>query len=120
MKKYLTPTNIIVVLMAIALAYLAISMHRPAPEGVEGFAQCLTAQGVELYTTATCPHCASQKALFGSSISKLTHYLCDSDGRQKCIEENIRHIPAWKINGEILVGEKSIEELSQLTGCELA
>ena len=35
---------------------------------------------------------------------------------QLCIDKKIRAFPSWEINGKIIVGVKTLEELAELTG----
>lgn len=118
MKKYMTPTNLGLALVLAALIYLVLPKAAPV-EGIADFAECLSEKGAELYTTSTCPHCTSQKNLFGSAIDKLKIYVCDFSDNDRCVEEEIQYVPTWKIDDQLLVGEKSLNELSQLTGCRL-
>jgi hypothetical protein len=83
------------------------------------FAKCLTTQGWVMYGSATCPHCADQKAMFRDAF-KYTNYVgCDTNS-SACVEKNIQGIPTWiGLAGERLVGTQSLEELSRLSGCDL-
>jgi thiol-disulfide isomerase/thioredoxin len=95
------------------------------PSGLDSFASCLSGKGVTFYGTFWCPHCQAQKALFGRSASKLPYTECSlpsGQGQtQVCIDAEIKNYPTWEFaGGERLVGEQSLEALSQKSGCELS
>lgn len=84
-------------------------------------AEHLTKQGVIMYGAFWCPHCFEQKQLLGKEAFEKVKYIeCDPAGKnpqtQACVDVGIRSFPSWKINGEILPGVKTPEELAQLTG----
>ncbi|NEQ97686.1 MAG: hypothetical protein F6K30_13370 [Cyanothece sp. SIO2G6] len=60
----------------------------PEISGV-GLAQHLTRIGARMYGAYWCPHCQTQKDLFGSGVSELDYVECDADGEnprpQLCI-----------------------------------
>lgn len=93
----------------------------PAASSNDDFAKCLTDKGIELYTTSWCPHCKNQKDLFGSSVQYLKLYTCDLQDAAACEKTGVESIPAWKFPNqkELSTGTKSLEELSQLSGCSL-
>jgi len=69
-----------------------------------------------IYVSATCTACAAQKKIFGSQFENLNSVDCAEEA-QKCLEAGISRVPTWIINGEKIVGLKSIDELKELTGC---
>lgn len=93
----------------------------PAVSSNDELAKCLTDKGIELYTTSWCPHCKNQKDLFGSSVQYLKLYTCDLQDAAACEKAGVESIPAWKFPAqqELSTGTKSLEELSQLSGCPL-
>lgn len=97
---------------------------------LDGFAQCLTDKGAIFYGAFWCPHCASQKALFGNSIKLVNYVECstpDGNGQlQICKDKSITNYPTWDLlpYGDAttttrLTGEISLDELSSKTGCAL-
>jgi len=86
-------------------------------EDLEEFSSCI-GEKAELYTTATCPHCKAQKDLFKIYVGNLNIIDC-TENPDICVEKEVRFVPTWIINGEKYIGEKSLEKLSELTGCEL-
>ncbi|MCA9478550.1 MAG: hypothetical protein KC535_05375 [Nanoarchaeota archaeon] len=88
------------------------------------FATCLTEQGAVMYGTFWCPHCASMKKEFGTSFQKVNYVECDPRGDDEqselCLEKGIQDYTTWEFHdGSRLVGEPSLEELSEKTGCAL-
>ncbi|KAL9246286.1 hypothetical protein vseg_019842 [Gypsophila vaccaria] len=80
--------------------------------------------GAKMYGAFWCTHCQEQKEMFGREAAKLLDYVeCFPDGFKKgtlmipaCSTIGIEGFPTWVINGEVLSGEKSIEELATLSG----
>ena len=102
----------------------------PAPIAVEAaesaemqFARYLTESGVEMFGAFWCPHRRHQRERFGEEAFQLIEYVeCDPRGEnarpQRCEEEGIRGYPTWKINGQLYPGDRSLEELADLSGYE--
>ena len=89
-------------------------------ESIE-FAKFLRDNGVVKYSAYWCPNCLNQGELFGKqAYNELNVVECSRDGKksqtQLCIDKNIQGFPSWEINGKIILGVKTIEELSKLTG----
>jgi hypothetical protein len=89
------------------------------PIVVDDFAKCLTENGAEIYGSKDCPHCQTQKAMFGESI-KFINYIECTINQQKCAEEEIKYLPTWKFeDGTVTTGVKSFDYLADKTGCVL-
>jgi uncharacterized membrane protein/glutaredoxin len=76
-----------------------------------------------MYGAYWCPHCYDQKQLLGQEAAKKINYIeCAEDGvnpqPQACAEAGIRSYPTWEINGELVPGVQTLEELANLTGYE--
>lgn len=102
----------------------AIFYTRRQPGAYDAFAQCLTERGAVFYGAFWCPHCQSQKRLFGKSARLLPYVECSTpDGRGQtfeCNEKEIEGYPTWIFaNGERLSGEIPLETLAEKTGCSL-
>ena len=85
------------------------------------FAKYLKNKGVIKYSAYWCPNCLQQSELFGKQAYKELNVIeCSRDGKniqtQLCIDKQIRGFPSWEINGEIILGVKTLKELSNLTG----
>ncbi len=87
-------------------------------QAMDNFAECLTENGVKMYGTATCPHCAAQKAEFGSSFEKINYIEC-STNPQKCIDAGITGVPTWEFSdGTKIQGEQKLSSLGEKAWCE--
>ena len=87
------------------------------------FAKYLKDSGVTKYSAYWCPNCLNQSELFGKQAYKELNVVeCANDGKnsqtQLCIDKKIKGFPSWEINGKIILGVLSLEELSTLTGYE--
>ena len=85
------------------------------------FAKYLKNNGVVKYSAYWCPNCLNQGELFGKQAYKeLKVVECAKDGKnsqtQLCIDKNIKGFPSWEINGKIIIGVQTLEELSKLSG----
>ena len=74
-----------------------------------------------MYGAYWCSHCFGQKDAFGKQGAALINYVeCAEDGfasqRPLCRAKEIRGYPTWEIAGEFYGGEKSLEELAELSG----
>jgi glutaredoxin len=83
---------------------------------MDSFAQCLSKKGAVMYGTETCPYCVKQKNLFGDSFIYVNYIDCQKNP-QECV--GLSGVPTWKINGKLYPGLKSLEQLSELSGCVL-
>ena len=84
-------------------------------------AKHLTDKGVVKYSAYWCPNCLYQGELFGTlAYKELTVVECARDGKNSqtelCIDKKIEGFPSWEINGKIIIGVQTLEELSKLTG----
>ena len=115
-----------VVIAVLIVAGLGSSMFIKAQPGkLDTFAQCLKDTGVIFYGAFWCPHCQNTKAMFGNSAKLLPYVECSTpDGKgqlQICIDKEIKSYPTWTFPNATttLTGERTLEELSQLSGCPL-
>ena len=85
------------------------------------FAKYLKDNGVVKYSAYWCPNCLNQGELFGKQAYKELNVVeCARDGKnsqtQLCIDKEVLGFPSWEINGNLIIGVQSLEELSKLTG----
>ena len=85
------------------------------------FAKYLKDSGVIKYSAYWCHNCLNQSELFGKQAYKELNVVeCANDGKnsqtQLCIDKKIKGFPSWEINGKIILGVLTLEELSTLTG----
>ena len=82
----------------------------------EQLAKCLTENGVRMYGSMYCPHCAEQKELFGESFALINYTECaNPDNANAC--SNLQGVPAWIIKGNIYYGKQELLKLRKLSGC---
>ncbi len=84
-------------------------------------AKYLKNKGVIKYSAYWCPNCLHQSELFGKQAYKELNVVeCARDGKnsqtQLCIDKKIEGFPSWEINGKIILGVQTLQELSDLTG----
>ena len=82
--------------------------------------QHLKQTGAKMYGAFTCPHCQNQKHLFGAEAAKQLNYVeCHPQGQnaqpQACQLAGIEGFPTWEINGQKYSGEKTLQELADLS-----
>jgi thiol-disulfide isomerase/thioredoxin len=105
-------------------AVIIVGKNNSGPGQLDEFAACLKDQGAVFYGTFWCPHCRATKALFGKSASKLPYVECSTlDGSaqtQVCKDKKIESYPTWIFkDGSQLVGEVTLEALSEKTSCPI-
>lgn len=118
-KKALWPwlLGIVVIIVAIwSYSYLGANKY-------DAFAQCISASGAKFYGAFWCPHCAEQKAMFGSSARYLPYVECStSDGKSQlpiCTNAGIEGYPTWVFADGTRGNVMTLEQLSQKTACAL-
>ena len=126
MKRFLLP-----LLTAIALPSAVNSEHLKGPKELTvtsestkesiALAKYLKDNGVVKYSAYWCPNCLDQSELFGKEAYKELNVVeCARDGKnsqtQLCIDKKIEGFPSWEINGKIIIGVRTLKELSELTG----
>lgn len=83
-------------------------------------AQHLTATNAKMYGAYWCPHCLDQKKKFGEAQKLIPYIECDPKGEnpqtELCKQKGIKGFPTWEINGKLLSGERSLEELANASG----
>lgn len=83
-------------------------------------ARHLTGTGVVMYGSYKCPHCLTQKRLFGDAFRYVTYVECHPGGENAnpslCFKKGIMSYPTWEINGRFYVGARSLQELASLSG----
>ncbi len=108
-------TTIIIVVAVIGIAYFII--NRDTAVISQDLAKCIGEKS-EYYGQYGCPHCATQKEMFGDNFQFLNSVDCYY-ARAFCDEKNITATPTWIINGQRVTGVQSKEKLAELTGCPL-
>lgn len=94
------------------------------PGKYDSFAQCIKDSGATFYGAFWCPHCQSQKKLFGKSQRLLPYVECslpNGQGQnQTCNDKKVDNYPTWEFkDGSRQNGEVSLEKLAEKTACIL-
>jgi hypothetical protein len=115
--------GIAVLIVAIAVGLFFLWRHQHSNR-LDAFAQCLGTKGAKMYGAFWCPHCESQKELFGSAFQYAPYVECGVKGSrtpaQVCVDAGIKHYPTWEFaDGARVEGEHDLEFLSHETGCPL-
>ena len=113
----------IFVLIVLGVGASFIPTNRTGP--LDSFAQCLGEKGAVFYGAFWCPHCQATKRMFGASARLLPYVECSTpDGQGQlpvCQEKGVQNYPTWTFAGTttVLTGERTLAELSTITGCQL-
>ena len=85
----------------------------------QSLAEHLQQTGAKMYGAYWCPHCADQKALFGSAVGAMPYVECDPNGEKPqpdlCQAKQIEGYPTWEIAGQLYPGTRSLLELAALS-----
>lgn len=124
--KFSTNTSLIIIVLLVAGAGFGIwSAVKNAGSEAEltPFAQCLEETGTKFYGAFWCPHCQTQKDMFGKAKKDIPYVECSTANRsqkQECSEIGIESYPTWIFADESrLTGSITLETLSEKTGCIL-
>jgi len=120
MKKTFWIGIAVIALIVIIIYFTSSAKSSPYDE----FSQCLTDSGVKMYGAYWCPHCQSQKKLFGSSWDKINYIECATSGSNEqnsvCNAAGIKSYPTWMFpDRNPISGELSLQQLSSFTSCPL-
>ena len=122
---------LLLVLAALAIPTVVNGEHLSVPKELKvisestkesiALAKFLKNNGVVKYSAYWCPNCLDQSELFGKEAYKELNVVeCARDGKnsqtQLCIDKKIEGFPSWEINGKIIIGVKTLNELSELAG----
>jgi len=124
MKKNTLVSIFILVLFLVGLVWLIRTPAHQKPSKYDAFATCIKDSGAKFYGAFWCPHCAKQKALFGSAVKNLPYIECSNpDGNtqnETCNAAKITSYPTWEFaNGTRTTGEQTLEDLARVTSCVL-
>lgn len=125
MKKNLKlGLSIVAVVVAVAMPIGVVINYYNTPGKYDELAQCLKDKGAIFYGAFWCPHCQTQKAMFGKSARYIPYTECstpDAKGQlQVCADAGVESYPTWLFaDGSELGGSQSIEVLAEKTACEV-
>lgn len=106
------------VFAVVGICFLALLSSCSSQGVFDSFAQCLAEKQITMYGTEWCPHCKTQKSLFGSSFQYASYVDCDRY-QEQCLAAGVQAYPTWIVNGTAYEGVQSMVKLSQISGCEL-
>ncbi len=119
----MTKKTIGILVAIVVLVGVGLNKISTLPGKYDEFAICLAEKEAVFYGAFWCPHCHEQKALFGKSKKFLPYVECSNGDRSQkdvCKDANIESYPTWVFaDGTTKPGNLSLEELSEITGCEL-
>ncbi len=83
-------------------------------------ARYLTALGVKVYGSETCPFTRLQRQLFGEVGFKQLNYVeCSPKSQQAqlglCQAIHLQQTPTWEINGRLYQGVRALDQLARLS-----
>lgn len=110
------------ILILFAAAYLAGRYYKN--HKYDSFAKCLASKQAKMYGLYWCPHCADQKAMFGSAFQYVPYVECAIRGSRELAPEckiaGVKLFPSWQFGNEPpKEGVLSLDALSEKTGCSL-
>lgn len=116
-KKLVLGASVLGLVSVGLLIYFLIFTGTGAKSSVDQLAICLSDKGATMYGLPTCPHCQEQKDKFGDSF-KYVNYINCSENREKCVNENIKTVPTWIIDGNKFIGVQELTKLAEKAGCK--
>lgn len=110
------------ILILFAAAYLAGRYYKN--HKYDSFAKCLASKQAKMYGLYWCPHCADQKAMFGSAFKYVPYVECAIRGSKElapeCKVAGVKLFPSWQFGMDPpKEGVLSLDALSEKTGCSL-
>ena len=114
------------IIAALIVAGIGMSLVvRSSPSKLDPFAQCLKDKGAVFYGAFWCPHCQATKKMFGTAARLLPYVECSTpDGKEQlqlCKDKGVQGYPTWTFANSTttLTGERTLQELSDASGCAL-
>ena len=103
----------------ILIVALAVFMTACTSSGkFDTFAQCISEKNITMYGTEWCPHCKTQKQLFGDSFQYINYVDCDRY-QEECLAAGVDGYPTWTSQGLRYSGTQPLPRLAQISGCQL-
>lgn len=116
-------TKIIAAIVILVLAILFFTRSKEVEaRKYDDFAKCITDASAVFYGSFQCVHCKTQKKLFGNSMQYVNYVECGPLGGPQtalCQQKGIDSYPAWDIKGKRYLGVQQLDELADMTGCQL-
>ncbi len=115
--KLLIGIVILLVILALIAFFLSRNMTGKSVQDLSKLVLCLSDKAT-MYGASWCPHCQNQKSLFGNYWNSINYIEC-TEQADKCQAAGVTGYPTWVINGKNYAGEKTLDELASLAGCEI-
>ena len=97
------------------LASVNILKQEVSDNKLEKLAKCLSEKDVKLYGASWDGHTQNQKEVFKDAVRFLSYVECANN---QCKDSKIRAFPTWIFpNNKVVIGEISIQKISELSGC---
>lgn len=119
-KKMLVGTPIILIVFSLVIFVSSTESNETdiGEEKVDRLSNCLSEAEATMYGSKSCPHCQTQKDMFGRYFDRIDYVEC-TEKQQECKDAGISGVPQWKINGENLRGTQDFESLSEAANCDI-
>ena len=112
--------RIIIALITIISLFILSGCNENQTNSLKDFNDCLADNGVVIYGSSWCPACNALVETLGGHEKVENVYIECSENEERCAEETkTSYVPEIQIDGEVYEGSRSLEDFSQLTGCEL-
>ena len=120
-KQYLI---IAVVVISAVVAWKIYAQVTAVPGELDAFARCISDSGAKFYGASWCPHCQTQKELFGKSAKLIPYVECSVPGGQGasylCRNAKVESYPTWVFaDGSRVSGAQTLEYLAEKTACTI-
>ena len=120
-KQYL------IIAVVVILTVVAWKIYAPVtavPGELDAFARCISDSGAKFYGASWCPHCQTQKDLFGKSAKLMPYVECSLPGGQGmsylCRNAKIEGYPTWGwADGSRVAGSHTLEGLAEKSACTI-
>jgi thiol-disulfide isomerase/thioredoxin len=110
--------NIFIIIM-ISMIFLVACTNNNQDYGLKEFNDCLGEKGLVIYGTEWCPACKGLVQSLGGYDKVEAIYVECLEEQERCAEETkTDYVPEIQINNEVYEGSRTLEALSQLTGCK--
>ena len=107
----------IILLGIFSMIFFAGCTQPNTAKNLDDFAKCLTDEWAIMYGSETCPHCQTQKAMFGDSFQYINYVECTKEF-ERCA--NLEWVPTWEIDSwNYLEGLQELATLANATNCKL-
>ena len=112
--------------MVVAVSYSAqepganstVNLGKSSPKQIN-LAKHISKYGAVMYGAYNCPHCISQKKMFGEAFKHIRYVECNNKGPKAnpslCFAKGIKSYPTWEISGKFYQGQLTFDQLSKIT-----